>query len=206
MAKVLMATITIRAVHPPAVLLPQGCTMEYFQDMKVQKAKQNEKERKEQQNRGSANEMVQGNPDQKSAKEENQPSSTVDNDDTPAQLKPSSKPARNRCCMDWMSEDFFPYLKDAIIQKCLHPKLRRKTFHEGKLGPLPVPESTVRSAVKRIKAREEISIETAFGKEKKGSLSCENCQALQDIISISGSLMIRKGAHLQRQQKTIMII
>eukprot|EP00957_Ditylum_brightwellii_P152454 11605491-Ditylum_brightwellii.AAC.1 len=56
-------------------------------------------------------------------------------------------------------------------------------FYEGKLGPLHVPESTVRSAIKHIKAGEDISIETVFGKENKGLLSCENCQVLQDIIS-----------------------
>eukprot|EP00957_Ditylum_brightwellii_P146208 11132429-Ditylum_brightwellii.AAC.1 len=56
-------------------------------------------------------------------------------------------------------------------------------FYEGKLGPLQVPKSTVRWVVKRIKAGEEISIETVFGKESKGLLSCENCQVLQDTIS-----------------------
>eukprot|EP00957_Ditylum_brightwellii_P073761 5605619-Ditylum_brightwellii.AAC.1 len=81
-----------------------------------------------------------------------QPCSTVDNDDTPAQLKLSSKPARKRCRMDWLSEDLFPYLKDAIIQKHLHSKLRRETLYEGKLGPLQVPKSTVRLSVKHIKA------------------------------------------------------
>eukprot|EP00957_Ditylum_brightwellii_P145499 11078961-Ditylum_brightwellii.AAC.1 len=55
--------------------------------------------------------------------------------------------------------------------------------YEGKLGQFNVLESTVRSAVKHIKAGEEISIETVFGKENKGLLSCENCQVLQDIIS-----------------------
>eukprot|EP00957_Ditylum_brightwellii_P109045 8318226-Ditylum_brightwellii.AAC.1 len=58
MAKVSMATIMIRAAHPQAVLLPQGCTILYFQDMKK------EKERKKQQNRGSTSKMIQGNQDQ----------------------------------------------------------------------------------------------------------------------------------------------
>eukprot|EP00957_Ditylum_brightwellii_P196969 15006223-Ditylum_brightwellii.AAC.1 len=101
----------------------------------------------------------------------------------PAHSKPSSKLARKRCCVDWSSKDLFPYLKDAIIQKCLHPKLRREIFYEGRIGPLHVPESTVWSTVKCIKAGEEISTKTVFGKESKGLLSCENCQVLQDIIS-----------------------
>eukprot|EP00957_Ditylum_brightwellii_P042594 3225340-Ditylum_brightwellii.AAC.1 len=56
-------------------------------------------------------------------------------------------------------------------------------FYEGKLDPLQMPESTLLSAVKHIKAGEEIYIETIFGKESKGLLSCENCQVLQGIIA-----------------------
>eukprot|EP00957_Ditylum_brightwellii_P094544 7199956-Ditylum_brightwellii.AAC.1 len=44
MAKVLMAAIMIRPAHPQTVLLPQVCTMVYFQDMTGHEAKRGREE------------------------------------------------------------------------------------------------------------------------------------------------------------------
>ena len=78
----------------------------------------------------------------------------------------------------WHSPEYFPILAAAIKNQRLPLELRSKEVHES---GIVVPPSTIVSVMKRL-GHSSITVQNCFPQTRKGLLSAELIQVLQDII------------------------